>query len=59
MELNFSEEEEKAKAFEDFDFSRMRNCLNIVKALAGKLAPRVSFSHNDLLSGNILIPKRV
>ncbi len=59
MQLDFSEKEEKAKAYKGFNFPRMRKCLETVKELAEKLQPHVSFSHNDLLSGNILVPKEV
>ena len=58
-ELDFCDEEEKARAFKEFDFPRMRKCMEAVKALTDRLAPRISFSHNDLLSGNILVPTKV
>lgn len=58
-DLDFSQDKAKAKAHRDFDFDRMRKSLQTVQQLTQELSPRVCFTHNDLLSGNILVPKQV
>lgn len=54
--LDFGSDREKKKAHEKLDFDRMKDAISAVKKLSKKLDPSSCFSHNDLLSGNILVP---
>ena len=47
--------EEKPKAHEAPDLDRMETELECTRKLAERLRSPIVFSHNDLLSGNVLV----
>lgn len=58
-ELDFSDDKQKANKHTRFDFARMQQSVTRVKELAARLDLQACFTHNDLLSGNVLVPEQV
>lgn len=58
-DLDFRNCEDKSAKLKAFDFDKMQRSVDQVNKMAQDLKPAVCFSHNDLLSGNILVPKQV
>lgn len=58
-DLDFSDDPKKQEAFEKIDFDRLhRECCE-TEAACLRLESPVVFNHNDLLSGNCLVPHEV
>ena len=45
----------KREGFEKFDFAELEREIDETDAACQRLAPPVVYSHNDLLSGNVMI----
>lgn len=58
-ELEFEGDVKKAKGHGAIDFDRLQRCVEEVEEVAVRLSPSHCFAHNDLLSGNILVPDEV
>ena len=58
-ELSFVEDSKKAEAHQAIDFGAWTSEFEKVRELVDEAKPAVAFTHNDLLSGNILVPKEV
>ncbi|KAG7668878.1 hypothetical protein Ndes2526B_g00589 [Nannochloris sp. 'desiccata'] len=54
--LDFSDDPKKLSAFQKFDFIELKKEVEAVEAAAAPLKSPIVFAHNDLLSGNIMIP---
>jgi len=54
--LDFSDDPKKLAAFQKFDFGELRKEVEAVKTAAAPLKSPIVFAHNDLLSGNIMVP---
>lgn len=57
--LDFSDDGKKAQAHRNIDFDAYESEVARIEAAAEKLQPEPCFAHNDLLSGNILVPESV
>ena len=58
-ELDFSDDSSKAEAHQRIDFDGFEHETLVVQEACKRLAPDPCFAHNDLLSGNILVPDEV
>jgi hypothetical protein len=54
--LDFSDDPVKLSAFRAFDFDRLAAEVGAVEAAAAAACSPTVFAHNDLLSGNIMVP---
>lgn len=54
--FDFSDNPLKNAIYRTFDFDVLRREVDVVEAAAEKFESPIVFSHNDLLSGNIMIP---
>ena len=54
--LDFSDDPKKLATFQKFDFDQLKKEVEMVEAAATKLQSPIVFAHNDLLSGNIMVP---
>ena len=58
-DLDFSDDPKKQHAFKRIDFERMQRECCETEAACLRLDSPVVFNHNDLLSGNCLVPREV
>jgi ethanolamine kinase len=56
QKLDFSDDPVKLAAFQKFNFEDLKKHVEAVEAAAVPLKSPIVFAHNDLLSGNIMIP---
>jgi ethanolamine kinase len=56
QKLDFSDDPNKLAAFDKFNFTELKREVETVDAAALPLHSPIVFAHNDLLSGNIMIP---
>jgi ethanolamine kinase len=56
QKLDFSDDPKKLAAFQKFNFEELKKEVEAVEAAAVPLHSPIVFAHNDLLSGNIMIP---
>ena len=56
QKLDFSDDPKKLAAFQTFDFEQLKREVKAVESTAAPLKSPIVFAHNDLLSGNIMVP---